>query len=613
MAQKKGSRIFVWIIFGLLCIGLLGFGTGNIGGNISTIGTVGEKELRVSDYRRAIDQQISAFEAQTGSEITFADAEQLGIVQLAQTRLIGDRAIENEATQMGVSIGDEYVREEVLGVPGFRGVSGDFDREVYREALRRNGLTEADFEASIRDDMARTLLQGSIAGGLPNADTYARAIVDFIGTSRDIVWAEVTKDNLVEPIPGPSDEQLRAFYDENPDMFTAPEARDISYVWLTPEMIQDQITVDEETVRGMYDERIAEFVTPERRLVERLAYIDQAAADAAKARLDAGEVSFDDLVAERGLELSDIDLGDVSQDDLGAAADAVFSTGAGSVVGPVNSTVGPALFRVNAALAAQETPFDEAAPALRDELASVRAVRIIDDTVEPITNLMAGGAGLDVLAERTDMELGQISWSADSEDGIAAYEAFRYLAAATEEGAFPKLERLADGGVFALEINGIVPPTLRPYDEVAEEVRAAYDANALREAIKARADQIAAETGPLSDLASFGLTAVVDTDLTRRSFVPGTPPGFMVEVFDMDLGSTRVVDNGNTSIIVRVDAENTADLTDPQTAAEQTSVAETATAGIANDLYRIYAGEVQRRTDVNLNQNTLNAVHASIN
>jgi peptidyl-prolyl cis-trans isomerase D len=38
---------------------------------------------------------------------------------------------------------------------------------------------------------------------------------------------------------------------------------------------------------------------PERRLVERLVYPDQAAADAARARLDAGE-SFETLVADRG-------------------------------------------------------------------------------------------------------------------------------------------------------------------------------------------------------------------------------------------------------------------------------------------------------------------------
>jgi len=88
-------------------------------------------------------------------------------------------------------------------------------------------------------------------------------------------------------------------------------------------MIQDSLTVDEASLRTLYDERINEFVRPERRLVERLVYLDQDAADAAAARLAADEVDFDALVAERGLSLADIDMGDVLPSDLGAAADAV--------------------------------------------------------------------------------------------------------------------------------------------------------------------------------------------------------------------------------------------------------------------------------------------------
>ena len=72
---------------------------------------------------------------------------------------------------------------------------------------------------------------------------------------------------------------------------------------------------------------------PERRLVERLVYPDQAAADAARAELDAG-TTFEALVAERGLTLDAIDLGDVTREDLGAAGDAVFAAAEGGVVGP---------------------------------------------------------------------------------------------------------------------------------------------------------------------------------------------------------------------------------------------------------------------------------------
>ncbi|EYD77901.1 Peptidyl-prolyl cis-trans isomerase ppiD [Rubellimicrobium mesophilum DSM 19309] len=110
-------------------------------------------------------------------------------------------------------------------------------------------------------------------------------------------------------LPQPTEEELRAYYDAHPDQFTAPEVRQVSYAWLTPEMIQGKMTVDDQEVRALYDERIGQFVQEERRLVERLVYPSEEEAQAAKARLDSGAASFEDLVAERGLQLSDIDLG----------------------------------------------------------------------------------------------------------------------------------------------------------------------------------------------------------------------------------------------------------------------------------------------------------------
>ncbi len=85
-----------------------------------------------------------------------------------------------------------------------------------------------------------------------------------------------------------------------------PETRGITYVWLTPEMMADPSDIDVEALRTLYQENIDKYVVPERRLVERLVLGDDAAE--VKARLDAGDVTFEDIVTERKLELTDIDL-----------------------------------------------------------------------------------------------------------------------------------------------------------------------------------------------------------------------------------------------------------------------------------------------------------------
>ncbi|WP_400088669.1 peptidyl-prolyl cis-trans isomerase [Yoonia sp. R78084] len=609
MAKKDKPRYGAWIIVGVILVGLAGFGSGGLSGNIRNIGTVGEKEVSVASYQRALNDQIRAVSAQFGQQITFQQAQAFGIDQLALSQVVLLRTLDNEADQLGISVGDERVFERLRAIPSFQGAGG-FNRETYRLALQQSGQSAAEFEAGIREETARTLLQGAVVSGVPAPQAYADAMVQYISESRDITWAVVDAEDLTAPVPGATEAAQQAYYDANPAEFTLPEARNITYAWLTPTMILDEMVVPDEAVERLYNERIAEFVQPERRLVERLVYLDADRAEEAMARLNAGEATFEELVAERGLSLTDVDLGDVSKEDLRAAGDGVFAADTGEVVGPFNSNLGPALFRMNAVLSEQVTTLEEATPDLREELAADAARDYINDRTDAIIDLLAGGASMADLAERTEMELGTVNWTPDTIDGIAAYDAFRDAAATVQEGAFPEIIDLADGGIFALTLDGITPPTLQPLEDVREAVAQAWEAQARQEAILARAEEIAADILPLTGFDTLGLDPVIEQGLTRRSFVEGTPPNFNDVLFDMSIGEVRVVDAFDRALIVRLDNIAAPDLTDPSVIAQRDALAENARAGIAQDIFDAYATSVQQRTETLLNQQTINAVNA---
>ncbi|WP_108814976.1 peptidyl-prolyl cis-trans isomerase [Loktanella sp. Alg231-35] len=609
MAQKSNKRYGAWIIVGVILVGLAGFGTGGLSGNIRSIGTVGEKEVSVAAYQRALNEQIRALSAQFGQQISFQQAQAFGIDQMALSQVVLLRTLDNEASTLGLSVGDERVFEQLQSTPDFQGAGG-FNRETYRLALQQSGQSAAEYEANIREETARALLQGAVIGGVPAPDAYADALVQYIGEGRSITWATVTQDALTAPVPGPTDEAIQTYYDENPAEFTLPETRDITYVWLTPAMIRDQMTVSDEAVTQLYEQRIDEFMQPERRLVERLVYLSQDRAAEAMTQLEAGEVTFEDLVAERGLALADVDLGDVDQAELGAAGEAAFAANPGDVVGPFNASLGPALFRVNAVLAAQETPLDDAAPMLRDELATEAARDFINDQADSMIDLIAGGASMADLAERTDMELGTIAWTPDNAEGIAAYDNFRDQAAVVQEGQFPELYDLSDGGIFALNLDGITPPTLQPLDAVGEDVAAAWQIQRRQQAVMEKAAEIAADILPFTGFDTLGLTAQTEDALTRRSFVEGTPPAFNETVFAMSVGDVEVLDAENRAIIVRLDGVSAPDLTEESIIAQRDAVGTNAGSGIAQDIFDAYVSRLQQETGQNLNQATINAVNA---
>jgi len=610
MAKKKGNRIFVWAILGLLFVGMIGFGATGLTGTVRTLGTVGNEDISLNDYARELNQQVRAFEAQVGTPVSMPQAQALGIDRQVLARLVANAALDNEAARLGLSVGDARVSEQVLAVSAFRGFDGKFSREVYRDALDRQGRTEAQFEEGLRKEMSRTILQAAIVGGVAQPTLYPQKLIEYIGERRNITWATIDASILTAPLAAPTQTELQAFYDAHPDLFTLPETREITYAWMTPEMIQDSVEIDEQSLHDLYDQRIADFVRPERRLVERLVYADDAKAADAMARLTAGSVTFEDLVAERGLSLSDIDLGDASQADLAGAGAAVFAADTGAVVGPEPSTLGPALFRVNAVLAAEETTFEEARADLRDELAAARARRVIDDSVSTINDLLAGGATLEDLVDRTDMQLGQIDVTADTSDGIAAYDAFRTAAAAANVGDFPTLVTLDDGGIFALRVDAVRDPALQELADVTDQVRSAWNDAAELEAINAAAEALAAQIQPDTAFESLALTASTEGDLTRRGFVSGTPDGFMAQVFEMAAGEVRVLPTATGSVIVRLDSIAPVDETDESIISERASVADRISQGIAQDLFDIYSGQLQTSTKTDINQSAVNAVIA---
>ncbi|GGL64161.1 peptidyl-prolyl cis-trans isomerase [Wenxinia marina] len=606
---KSASRLGFYLIIGLLLVGLAGFGATNISsGGRTTLAAVGEEEITMQQYANALNDRLRAFEQTIGQPVTMELARQLGLDQAVLQGLVIEAALDDEADEMGLSVGDAEVRERVLARPEFQGLDGQFDRDIYGQRLDSIGLTEGEFETQIRDDSARAILQAAVIGGVPRPEAYAATVAEWIGQRRSPTFVRITEGDLAEPPAPPTDEEIAAYWEENPDLFTTPEVRHISYAWLTPEMLAETIEIPEEDLRARYEERLAEFVQPERRLVERLVLSTQEVAEEARAALDAGETDFETLVSNRGLALSDVDLGDVAEDDLGAAGPDVFAAQPGEVVGPLETPVGPALFRVNAILSAQEIPFEEAAEDLRAEVANERAIRLIDSETDGLADLIAGGADLDDLVANSSLEAGQIDWTDGTSEGIAAYDEFRQAAAAAEQGAYPEIATLEDGGVFALRLDEVTEPQVRPLDEVRDEVAAALDEARTREAVLARAEEIATDIRESGAFRVPGRNPRTQLGIGRRDFLEGLPRDFVSAVFEMDRGEVRTVPTEDGVIVVRLDGISAADEGSETVAAERQQIAERTGQSIAQDIYGAFATAVQQDTDIRIDDAAVNAV-----
>lgn len=606
------KEVAVWTMLGMLIVGLGGFGVTSFTGGVTKVGSVGDIEITTDDYARALQAQVNAFSQQLGQPLSMQEALAFGIDKQVLQDVLTRAALDNEAQRIGVSVGDDVVATEIMGMDAFKGATGSFERETYRFALERNNLSEAEFETNLRRDISRELLQGAVAGGFAAPAALTDTLYAWVAERRGFSMLRLTEADLPAPLAEPTDAELKAHYDARIDRFTRPESKRITYAALLPEAIARDQPVDDAMLQKIYQDRIDEFVIPERRILERLVYPDQAAAEAARARFDAG-ASFEDLVAERGLTLDTIGMGDVALDELGAAGEAIFATAEGQVVGPLDSDLGPALYRVVTVLAADETTFEEARETLAIEIQTDAARRLIADQVEQIDDLLAGGATLEDLGKEMGLAIATLDHvpGQQGEASIEGYPAFRAAADALQDGDFPEAIVLEDGGVVALRLDEIVAAAPIPFDEAKEQVAEDWRRDATAKALTARAAEIKAAIDGGAAIGSFGIVDVTP-ETARSGYITGTPETLLADVFAMAEGEVRVIEAEGFVAVVKLDRILPAATEGEDAQAMRDALADQARRAIAQDAFAAFTNALSAEAGISLDQAAITAVHTSL-
>src|SRR6056300_254729 len=106
MRSKSMSRVFSYILLGFLFLGLAGFGAINLGGSVQSIGSVGDTDISVDRYARALQNELRATEAQFGTQLSLQQAQAFGITDRVLSRVVVETALDSEAARITLSVDD---------------------------------------------------------------------------------------------------------------------------------------------------------------------------------------------------------------------------------------------------------------------------------------------------------------------------------------------------------------------------------------------------------------------------------------------------------------------------------------------------------------------------
>jgi peptidyl-prolyl cis-trans isomerase D len=603
-------------LLGLLVVSFAIWGVGDIGQGFSTnVATVGERTISVDDYARVLRREVTRF----GMEP--AQIRQTGLDRYVLAAMVREAAFEEAARALGVSAPDSAVARQVRADPTFQS-AGSFDAVQYESVVRRAWGSVGDYEERVRRSLAAGPLRAAAVLAPAAPVGVAESIARRQGEERRFDAVTLGPDAVTEAVPEPTDAQLAAHLEENAAAFRAPERRAVTWLHIDVDALAADVDTPEADLRALYEARRDIYVADERRSIDQIVYLDPADAEAARERLDAGEIDFDGLLAERNLSRADAALGDVTQEDLGdARGEAAFALDAPGVAGPVpTATGGAALLEVTEITPGVVTPFEDARDDLARELGADAARPEADRLAEEVADLAAAGATLEEIGAELGLEVRSVSGltatgatgDGGPAQGLAGAPTFLDEAFTAEIGEERNLRDAPDGGYFILRVDAVEEAETPPLDQIRDLVADGWRAEARREALADLAEEALGRIEAGESLATVAedLGASVSTIGPLRSDDPDPrlDAAARETLFTGDIGAAAVTVRGQRATLAVL-----AEIIDPEDVAAQAAAIERALAeSVAQDQLEYLGRALEAEAGATFNQQALDAVVSQI-
>jgi peptidyl-prolyl cis-trans isomerase D len=587
----------------------------------STVATVGGRKIDVAELQDAARRLLSQLIRQNGNKLSPTPEIRQAVAEQALRQLVVQAAFAVEVDHLHLRVPDEALRQATFATKAFQGPSGQFDPATFQSVLRNNGLTEDRYLALMRSDLGQRQLMEAVRAGGSSPDLMNRLAFQFQGEKRVADLVNLPFAAAPEP-PAPTDAQLDRQYADTTNDYASPEMRRIKAVILSPETIARDVTVGDDELRSYYDQHKAEFEKPEQRSVQVIVVPTEAAAQTmATSWISGADWDAMQKVAAAG-NASAVELDDTAQAAFPAAdlAQAVFAATPDTVTGPVKSDQGWDLFRVVKVTPGDQRSFDQVKADLRPRVALERAMDLVYDRANKVQDALAGGAKLDELPANLGLAAvaGTLDAQGNTPEGTPApVPGTPALRQALIARAFqispsdpPTLEDGPDHSFYAVTVENITPPAIKPLAQVKDQVREDW----VRETRRHEQDVIAARLltavkggGSLAEAANLAGLKVQRTPALGRGKPPEGIPGELVQpLFGTDTGKPGMVEaDGGFWVFVPVEVQKPDPAADP---AGVDRVRLQLAGGISDDLEATYAAALRAREKVTVNRRVLDSV-----
>lgn len=488
------DSIFVKALLGVLiaAFAIWGIGPGMLAGSTQTVAKVGETDVPTQQFANAVQRRATQLQTQFGGQMNTQEIIRLmNLDYQVLNQMVTDAAIEENLREMGFRATEAQLADDLRSIEAFQAPDGSFSVEMMERTLQSAGFSKNELYADLRRSISRQQLLNSMT----SADLLPREMAEQL-----FVWqAERRRASMINisasditDIAEATEEELQAYYEASKAAYMTPERRSYRYVMLTPAQFADKVDITEEDILSAFEMRRDEYEQPELRALQQVSFPTKEEAFAFLEQVSVGADFVEAGAAATTFTAEEIDLGQTDKSDLAISldettAEAVFALEEGAVSQPLEGIAGWNVFKVTSVTPGVSTTLadvrDELEAALRDEL----AVDLMFDFLPDLEDAIAEDGSLAPVANKLDLTLATVT-AVDAQgmgpsgtrlvtqqnEYTVMQDAFgRELGVEAQVTDLDPQDNTK--GVYLVELTEIQEPTERTYEEVASQVRSAWE------------------------------------------------------------------------------------------------------------------------------------------
>jgi peptidyl-prolyl cis-trans isomerase D len=582
---------------------------GGIGSNMAAAGSRGFDAVT---FDRRVESVIRNINADSEEPVTKPELLEQGVIDQVFQLEAAKLTLLGYADSIGVHPSTDAVVEELKNIDAFKNpLTGALDLDTYRDVLYRSRITQADYEQQLSDDLTMKALRDAAGAAIFPPKTLSGLQARYIGEARTVGWF--------------TEDEIRAYYDENLEALKQPERRMIDVLRMSAEDFLSEVTVTDQEVATVYEASKSErYSEPDTRTYVELMFSSREAARTAFGLLAAGA----DPASVEGVASRETRTGRRESVSDPLLAEAMFGAGkqSGALFGPAERGDQWLVARLVSVQPGAVFPLEQVEGEIRDQLSRERAAVLLFEKMEALDRAIGAGYPIGQIAEEVGVPLitfAPVDQSGRTREGVAlmgligAGEAFQQ---AFEIPVGETSNRIDIGEATYLTSPRKVLESYTPeFEELREDVRTGLvrqrEANGVQAALDDLTDRIKSGESTL-EAEARAANEVVETPLapiTRRTAADsGLPNAAVNSVFSGKEGDVFTFPSrtGDAVMVMQI-----TDIT-PPSEADMSELAPLANSSLLTslqtDLDQAMEAEIAATMKLRTNQGTLRAYKATI-